>query len=537
MGFVYKIAETAAEFKEIHELNYRTFVEEIPQHKRDASRMLKDKFHEENTYIICLKDDRVVGMIALRSDRPFSLDGKIGDVEQHLPFRAKNLVEIRLLSIERKYRNGRAFLGLAQALIRYCLKKGYDAALISGTTREQKLYRQLGFIPFAKLTGTTDAAFQPMYLTKKAFNAGVAGRLAKPFVNFLPGPATMSEDVKEAMLVNPFSHRSAEFKDLLVRVKQRLLTLTHANNVQILHGTGTLANDVVAAQLSVQEGRGLILVNGEFGERLIDHASCFGLAFDTIKMAWGAQFDESRIAEMVQKGHYKWLWAVHCETSTGVVNDIVFLKKVCKENGLFLAIDSVSSLGSIRVNLEGVTFATGVSGKGLSSYTGLAFVFHQEMVQKSPRLPRYLDLGAYADAKSIPYTQSSNLMMALDVALMKYEQPEEVYNRVSERMRTVKACIEEIGLPIVNCEKAADGFILTMNMTNGRASNNLGDNLYLNGYTVHYESLYLMKRNWLQISCMNDVTSKEVTQMLDVMKILIATTKKGDDSFERIIDN
>ena len=212
MSLLYKIAETPLEFEQIHALNYRTFVEEIPQHERNESQGLVDKFHDENTYIICKKDDRVVGMIAIRSKRPFSLDGKIGPVEKQLPIQVKNPVEIRLLAIEPDYRNGRAFLGMAQALVRYCFKAGYDAALISGTVREQKLYGQLGFLPFAQLTGTAEAAFQPMYLTKATFEAGVAGRISKPAVNFLPGPATISEDVRKAMMAAPFSHRSPEYR-------------------------------------------------------------------------------------------------------------------------------------------------------------------------------------------------------------------------------------------------------------------------------------------------------------------------------------
>ena len=290
MSFIYKIAETALEFEQIHELNYRTFAEEIPQHDRNESHKLVDKFHDENTYIICKKDNRVVGMIAIRSKRPFSLDGKIGPVEHQLPFQAKNPVEIRLLAIEQDYRNGRAFLGLAQALVQYCLKAGYDAALISGTVREQKLYGQLGFLPFAQLTGTAEAAFQPMYLTKETFEAGVAGRISKPLVNFLPGPATISEGVRKAMMAEPFSHRSSEFESVLRRVKDKLTALTGAKYVQLLQGTGTLANDVVAAQLSMHSGKGLILVNGEFGLRLADHAKRFGMEFDTMEIEWGTPF-------------------------------------------------------------------------------------------------------------------------------------------------------------------------------------------------------------------------------------------------------
>lgn len=233
MTFIYKIADSPSEFEQIHELNYRTFVEEIPQHERNDDHRLVDKFHNENTYIICLKDGRVIGMLAVRSERPFSLDGKIGQVELHLPFESENPVEIRLLAIEQAYRSGRAFLGLAQALVRYCIKAGYDAALISGTVREQKLYGQLGFLPFGRLTGTEEAAFQPMYLTKATFEAHVVGRISKPPINFLPGPATISNEVRKAMTAEPISHRTAEFHNLMKRVQSRLTTLTGAQYVQL----------------------------------------------------------------------------------------------------------------------------------------------------------------------------------------------------------------------------------------------------------------------------------------------------------------
>jgi len=58
--------------------------------------------------------------------------------------------------------------------------------------------------------------------------------------------------------------------------------------VQILSGSGTLANDVVAARLSLLEGsRGLILSNGEFGDRLLDHARRARLNFATLRLPWG----------------------------------------------------------------------------------------------------------------------------------------------------------------------------------------------------------------------------------------------------------
>ena len=124
MSLIFKIAREPEEFEQIKSLNYETFVEEIPQHEENEKRKLTDKFHDENTYIICLKKDKVIGMICVRSKRPFSLDVKIGEVERHLPVKTEKLCEIRLLAINPDFRNGRVFLGLVQALIRYCLKLG-----------------------------------------------------------------------------------------------------------------------------------------------------------------------------------------------------------------------------------------------------------------------------------------------------------------------------------------------------------------------------------------------------------------------------
>ena len=65
MGLIYKVADQDREFERIHKLNYKTFVEEIPQHEETKERVRIDRFHDENTYLICLDEDRLVGMVAV----------------------------------------------------------------------------------------------------------------------------------------------------------------------------------------------------------------------------------------------------------------------------------------------------------------------------------------------------------------------------------------------------------------------------------------------------------------------------------------
>jgi hypothetical protein len=164
----FKIADQDWEFDQIHRLNYRTFVEEIPQHAANSSRVLVDRFHKENTYIICLRADQLVGMIAVRGARPFSLDEKLEHLDSYLPV-GRSVCEIRLLAVDREHRSGQVFWGLGQRLVEHCKRQKYDLAIISGTVRQHKLYKHLGFVPFGPLVGTSEASFQPMYISLEAF--------------------------------------------------------------------------------------------------------------------------------------------------------------------------------------------------------------------------------------------------------------------------------------------------------------------------------------------------------------------------------
>src|SRR5262245_1339445 len=160
-GLRFKLDNEAWEVEQIHELNYRTCVEEIPQHAQSATRRLVDKFHPENTYVICLADNRVVGMVAVRGNRPFSLDHKLPNLDSHLP-PGHRFCEVRLLSVEKEYRTGQVFCGLVGLVLQYCDEVGFTLAIIAGTVRQQKLYRHMGFMRFGPLVGQAEAQFLPL---------------------------------------------------------------------------------------------------------------------------------------------------------------------------------------------------------------------------------------------------------------------------------------------------------------------------------------------------------------------------------------
>jgi aspartate aminotransferase-like enzyme/GNAT superfamily N-acetyltransferase len=526
-GLTLRIATEDWEFDQIHRLNYRTFVEEIPQHARNATGRLVDKFHAENTYFVCLDGRRLVGMVALRARRPFSLDLKLPDLDGYLPA-GRSLCEIRLLVVEPDHRRTRVIAGLLRQLAAHAIAQGYDCALISGTTRQQKLYAHLGFVPFGPLVGAEGARFQPMYCLLEDFFARVGSFYAseapaEPATwSFLPGPVAMRPVVRRMLGELPVSHRSPAFMDRIGRVKRRLCRLTGARHVEILLGSGTLANDAVAGQLRLTESRGLILSNGEFGERLVDHARRAGLSFELSAVSWGEAFDPATVErEFRRSPSPAWVWAVHCETSTGVLNDLATLKALCGGHAAQLCLDCISSLGNLPVDLEGVWLATSVSGKGLGAFPGLALVFCNHTVPPAPdRLPRYLDLGLYAAHDGVPFTHSSNLVAALETALLRFDTGTP-FAQTAALTAWLREQLRAVGLRLVAPDEHAAPAIVTIALPRETSAEKLGEQLEREGYLLSYRSGYLVTRNWIQIGLMGDCSPDRLAALLRSLARLV----------------
>jgi len=526
---VYKIADQDWEFELIHQLNYRTFVEEIPQHARNASHRLVDKFHDQNTYLIALRDQCLLGMLALRKDRPFSLDAKIKDLDSHLP-RGRLIAEVRLLAIDPQYRNREVLTGLLDLMHAYCVDHGIDMAVISGTVRQQKLYSRMGFTPFGPVVGEGQALYQPMYVAIETFRQYLPRfqsdedrKNAMPApLNLLPGPVSLHPSVQRAFSQSPVSHRSDLFRKDLNETRALLCELTGANYVQIMQGGGTLANDVVALQLAAMGGPGLVLSNGEFGERLIDHASRAALPFESLSWRWGEPFDYTQV-ELFADRHpeLRWMWATHCETSTGILNDLERLLEVCRPRGIQLCVDCTSTIGTLPMNLREVYLASGSSGKGLASFPGLALVFSQRNdLPSRSRLPRCLDLGYYMLKDGMPYTLSSNLVYALSAAL-KAKVWRERFTVIRRLMSELRAFCEAAGLRILADEQHGCPAVATLVIPGEIPSTWVGAEMEKQGFLLSCNSDYLIERNWIQVCLMGESIDGDLDEMVTTLCGLI----------------
>ncbi len=523
----FKIATEDWELELIHRLNYKTFVEEIPQHSANPEGRLIDRFHEQNTYVIALNDRQLAGMVCVRDQRPFSLDGKLEDLDKWLP-RHQSLCELRLLSVEPEYRRIGVFQGLLMKMGEYCESRGYDLAVMSGTVRQLGLYGHLGFVPFGPLVGEPGAQFQPMYLTRAAYEklkvslseqGGRESDVIKESIlwNFLPGPVYVKPEVRRAVSQTPISHRSKQFLERFQRTRKLLCQLVNARSVEIFSGSGTLANDVIGAQLSLLGKSGLILSCGEFGNRLIDHAKRFGLSFSVLQKPWGEVFSSSEIAQaMTASPAPNWLWTVHCETSSGALMDLPMLVELSLQNQVQLCLDCTSSLGIVPLDLSRVFLASSVSGKGLASLPGLCLVFYNHSVAPAPeRLPRVIDLGLYAAHDGVPFTISSNLVFGLETALESIHPAR--FEKIAGYSKVIRSRLKERGFQLVGSEDATSPGVITIALDRRSDSEVVGFHLEQRGFLLSYRSHYLRERNWMQICLMGDLVEDSLEPLVETL--------------------
>ena len=336
--------------------------------------------------------------------------------------------------------------------------------------------------------------------------------------NLLPGPVTIRKEVLEEFSKLPISHRLDNFIDAVSELRSDLCQILSANFCQIITGSGTLANDIIAYQLKLLKEHGLVLNSGEFGGRLVDHASRAQLKFEEFNIPWGSSFDLKEIEKTLKKyPDIKWIWLTHCETSSGKLTELSELKIICKKQKVKIILDCISTIGNMPVDLNNVYLASASSGKGIGSFPGLALVFSSYQPTSSRSLPRNLDLGLYQDKKGIPFTISSNLVYALKMAV-KLMNPSTSLHEAVKASKFLRNSIEEMGLEAIGDLKNSSPAVTTIQLSKTLNSVDVGNKLKKSGFELSFNSEYLVKRNWIQICLMGNWSKTAVNSFPETLK-------------------
>jgi aspartate aminotransferase-like enzyme len=324
----------------------------------------------------------------------------------------------------------------------------------------------------------------------------------------------MSREVRAAFSEPPIYHRGPEFIDRFVKVRSLLGDMVGGRDVAILNGSGTLANETIAVTLAAagNRGRGIVLSNGEFGERVARQATRFGLEPRMLDWPWGEPWDLGEVEDaLAEEPEGSWVWGVHQESSTGVLNDLPGLVEVARRRGIRVCVDCISSLGAVPLDLSEVFLASGATGKSLGSYAGASLIFaDREALGTLERkgVPSYLDLVAALASEGPCYTFPSPTLAALEAALRGYDTPDRAattyahYRQLGERVRRE---LSRLGLTPLAAADCASPVVTTFAPPADETSDAFVKRCRSWGYAIGGESAYLSRRRFVQIATMGAV--------------------------------
>lgn len=526
----FKPAESTEEIEQVHRLNHRIFAEEVGQHPRSADGRLVDKFHSRNRYFIAKHGSEIVGMVSAHDGPEFSIASRLKDIGALKLLRAP--LEIRLLAILPRFRKRSILAGLFWQVRSYARANHYSDLLISGIVERLPMYEKMGFRAMGPAVPCGGAAFVPMRLSLDAASERFEKRerlygdkwRRSHATSLLPGPVEMSRCVVEAFNEVPMSHRSQPFIELYEELRWRLGELMGGLQPVVLCGSGTLANDAIAANLRCAFGDayGLVVANGEFGERLIRQAACAGLNYRALQFRWGEAWSFKTIESEMQ---YRptWIWAVHLETSTGVLNDLRGLTELATQHGAKVAADCVSSLGAVDTCEAGrpLFLASGVSGKALGSYAGLGFVFlsQEAIVQLDGKTvcPTFDMVAAVRSRGPVSTLPSPLVKAALQTLRESYDGETSRaarYTHYEQLGRCAREMMREAGLELLSAERNAAPTIATFPMP----SAGFAQECLRAGFRIAHESDYLRTRRWGQIATMGNLNRENLAALFTAIK-------------------
>lgn len=211
---------------------------------------------------------------------------------------------------------------------------------------------------------------------KEAQRAAVAFTNPSPRVLLGPGPSEVHPRVLAAMGMPLLGHLDPEFVRLMDETQALLRKVFCTENRLTLavSGTGSAGMEAVVVNLIEPGDPMLVCVNGVFGGRMVDVAERAGAKVSVIERPYGEVFEPEMVRVAVKKHAPKVVGIVHAETSTGARQPLEDIAAIAREHGALIAIDTVTSLAGIPVEIDrwGIDAVYSGTQKCLSCPPGLA---------------------------------------------------------------------------------------------------------------------------------------------------------------------
>jgi aspartate aminotransferase-like enzyme len=296
-----------------------------------------------------------------------------------------------------------------------------------------------------------------------------------------PGPTAVPDRVRERMaepMPNP--DLDPEFASLYADLTEKLGEVYGTDDdVLVMGGEGILGLEAAVASLVDGGDDVLCISNGLYGDGFADFVERHGGDPERVEFPDTADLDPDRVAEAAAESDADVATLVHCETPTGVLNDVAPVLEVLADAGVLTVVDAVSSLGGAPVPTEHVDVCLGASQKCLSSPPGLTTVTVSdpawERIEAVDEQSFYTNLAPWRDVDEsgqFPYTHLGANVAALDEAvdLLLDEGLENAYERHEMAAARCRERAADAGVDLYASDPALSSPTVTALRVPGRAT-------------------------------------------------------------------
>ena len=274
------------------------------------------------------------------------------------------------------------------------------------------------------------------------------------------GPTQVKENVRLARSLettNP--DLDIEFCQFYKETCDILQDLLHSTGTAyILGGEGILGLEAACASLTEPGDRVLVLDNGIFGKGFADFVTMYGGEAVLFTSDYQNPIDINDLKEFLDKdSDFKYATVVHCDTPSGVLNDIASICPLLSDYGILSVVDSVAGMFGEYVNVDDskIDILCGGSQKALSAPAGLTMLRVSDKAmtamenRKTPIASFYaniLTFRTYYEDKWFPYTMPISDINGLRVALDNVKEDTDILQRHAKIAEATRQTVLKAGL-------------------------------------------------------------------------------------------
>lgn len=217
-----------------------------------------------------------------------------------------------------------------------------------------------------------------------------------------PGPLTTTDTVRDAMQ-RDVSTWDSDYNSVVQGIRETLVALVDGQDdctCVLVQGSGTFGIEATIGSVVPADGQLLVVNNGAYGARMTQIGQRLNIAvveaaFDEVAPASPEELGRL-LVEHPQVTHVA---AVHCETTSGMLNPIESLGRVVQQHGRSFIVDAMSSFGGMEMTMDSLSadFLVSSANKCVQGVPGFAFVIaRRAAMETSAGLARSLALDLHS---------------------------------------------------------------------------------------------------------------------------------------------